>query len=165
MSTINDSEKIVSFDFDSTLLMNFWDDEKNDYIRNEDGTTFGFPNQENIKKIKEYNNKGWKVIIVTSRLDEEKQEVIDFVDKYELPIEDIHCTNSQLKIDTLKRLGVLVHYDDNPEEIQAIQDDPENIKVIPVPKTIDQAEDRSIPPIHKTIEFIIKKEGKNPFSE
>ncbi|VEP18029.1 hypothetical protein H1P_6780002 [Hyella patelloides LEGE 07179] len=38
-------------------------------------------------------------------------EIVDFVEKYKLPISAIHCTKGELKGETLKKIGSQLHFD------------------------------------------------------
>ena len=111
---------IVSFDFDDTIYSLQWDPEERDYKRDKNGEIIGVLNPEIAAKIKEYHNNGWKVIIVTTRDEKWKQEVLDFVKKHNLPIEEFHFTNGAWKRNTLKRLGVKVHFDDHKDELKRL---------------------------------------------
>lgn len=113
--------KIISFDFDNTTTLHKWNNDTGDYIRGKEGYPAPFPNERIIKKMRDHAMKGDKVIIVTSRYDKWKQEVIDFVKKHTLPVQDIHCTNMNWKVNTLKKLGALMHYDDDPDEIKRLK--------------------------------------------
>jgi len=125
-------QKIVSFDFDDTIFMLEFDDENENYKR--DPLTerpIGNPNPKIIDLIKQYDQDGWKVIIVTSRMNEYRDQVEDVVRELSLPIREIHCTGGQDKVDTLMRLGVSKHYDDDMFEISAIRSK-SNIEAIQV---------------------------------
>lgn len=100
---------LVSFDFDDTLIIHDVDQD------------YSYPNMEMINKLKEYVKNGDKVVIVTTRFAEHKQEVVDFVKLYELPVDSIYCTDHSWKRNTLKRLGVEIHYDDNKDEIRRLK--------------------------------------------
>jgi acid phosphatase class B len=106
---------IVSFDFDSTLQLDVLD---------EDGDAMTHaPNDEIIEKVWDHHERGNKVILVTTRLDKFMDEVREFVLENKLPIlpEDIHNTNMDWKRNTLKRLKVDIHFDDNPDELRRIR--------------------------------------------
>jgi hypothetical protein len=55
----------------------------------------------------------WEAHIVSFRSDKDKQEVIDFVKGYKLPIKTIICTNSKNKTPFLKSLNSSLHIDDD----------------------------------------------------
>lgn len=118
---ISQSKKRVSFDFDNTLLNNIWNNEENDFERDENGNMIGYPNVPMIEMMKQYLNRGYEVLIVTSRMDKYKQDVVEFVQEQGLPVSEIICTNGENKVFTLIDLGVLEHFDDDPHEIQAIK--------------------------------------------
>ena len=45
-------------------------------------------------------------------------EIVDFVEKYKLPISAIHRTKGELKGETLKKIGSQLHFDDSPSEAE-----------------------------------------------
>jgi acid phosphatase class B len=106
---------IVSFDFDSTLQLEVID---------ADGDVVGHaPNKEIIDLVHLHHSKGNKVILVTTRMDKFMDEVRQFIEDNDLPIspEDIHNTNMSWKRNTLKRLKVDIHFDDNVDELKRIK--------------------------------------------
>lgn len=129
---LSEQQKVVSFDFDDTIFKIEFDEANENYKR--DPLTerpVGTPNPIIIGLIKQYNQDGWKVIIVTSRMNEYRDQVEDLVRELSLPIQGIYCTNGQDKVTTLIRLGVLRHYDDDIFEISAIRSK-SNIEAIQV---------------------------------
>jgi uncharacterized HAD superfamily protein len=112
---------VISFDFDSTIFMP-------DYEADPFGG-IGTLNQNIKRKMDAYSASGAKIIIVTSRMEGTKPEVEDFVGKENLPVSEIHCTNSRDKIDTLKelskRMNIIKHYDDDQVELDLIASDPD----------------------------------------
>lgn len=58
-----------------------------------------------------------KIVIVTARppLSDVKNAVQKFLAKYDLPVEEIYYTDDEPKIDVLKQMGAVKHYDDNPD--------------------------------------------------
>lgn len=57
----------------------------------------------------------WDAHIVSFRSEADKQEMIDFVKGWKLPIKSIVCTGSKNKTPFLKKLGSKLHIDDNVE--------------------------------------------------
>ena len=55
----------------------------------------------------------WEAHIVSFRSDNDKQEIIDFVKGYKLPIKSVTCTNSKNKTPFLKSLNSSLHIDDD----------------------------------------------------
>jgi hypothetical protein len=111
------NQRIVSFDFDSTIAKHPVDEQGdidyNDII----------PNEYIINKINEHISLGDKVILVTTRLNEWMWEVKNFIKKYEIPIkeENIYNTDGHWKVKMLNRMDVALHYDDNPDEIRLLK--------------------------------------------
>lgn len=131
-------EKVITFDFDDTLSLSHFDWDLDDWIH--DG-----PHLPMIKRYKKYQDKGYKVYIVTSRHQEFKDKdgnwftfypkvtpsekyftdyqmpVQKFIDEYNLRPDGVIFTNGKLKIDALKKLKAAVHHDDDTEEIEAAE--------------------------------------------
>src|SRR6516225_3751108 len=107
---------LVSFDFDDTLLL---------------GTE---ANPLMVEALRRHAAAGDTVIIVTSRnrhhdrrswikkYAPDRISVRAFVEIYELPVAEIHFTNHRLKGPKLLELKVLLHYDNDPLEIQSCED-------------------------------------------
>ena len=119
--------KLVTFDFDDTLTMPRWDEEEELWMG---GTE---PNKKTISAMKKFASKGYEVKIVTSRhgTSDHKRTIATFVRKYGLPIKDIIFTNGKWKADTLDKIGSILHYDDDKEEITRIK--AKGIKVVEIP--------------------------------
>ena len=115
--------QIISFDFDGTIANNQWNEEERDYLRDENGNMIATLNENIAQMIHHYHNKNIQIIVVSSRMDKNKDEIIDFIAKYNLPISEVYCTNGQDKIHLLKQLGVSKHFDDDPHELNAIKQD------------------------------------------
>lgn len=91
------ANKIVSFDFDGTL-----------------STSKG--QEKALNLIKE----GYRVFIVTARQSKDSKEVFDVADKLGIRRSDIYFTNGKNKWSVIKNLGVAIHYDNNPEQVDLI---------------------------------------------
>jgi hypothetical protein len=89
--------KIVSFDFDDTL-----------------STAKG---QEKAKQLLAEN---YRVLIITARQSKDSKEVFDVADKLGIRRSDIYFTSGKNKWETVKRLGVAIHYDNNQEQVDLI---------------------------------------------
>lgn len=122
----NDQPFVVSFDFDGTLTTNEF--VFGPYSTIEDTN----PNIELIDKMKQYKQKGARVYIVTRRNKDENsiKEIVAFIRAFKLPIDGLHFTNQQDKVHTLSKLGVQLHYDNDPQEISAIKQYAPHIKTI-----------------------------------
>ncbi len=118
-------QRIYSFDYDNTLI-----DYK--YVRDENGdiedVIYHGPNSENVNKFKKLKQMGHKVIIVTSRHQRAKKppwddtlSPEDFAKKHNLNADGIYYTSGANKAQTLSRLGVFKHWDDDEVEIEAIR--------------------------------------------
>lgn len=115
-----ESKGLVTFDFDCTLTKpQFIDDEWIEADPKQDGVE----HSENHEIMRKYATQGYTIWIVTSRYDNLKQEVEDFVKKHNLPVSNIICTNGKDKGPILARIGSLIHHDD----VDKSWEDPINI--------------------------------------
>ncbi len=124
-------ERLATFDFDDTLTMPVYSDEE------ERWKTGLQPNEKTISIMKKLKSKGFKIHIVTSRRgsSENKNEISMFVKQHNLPVEDVSFTNLNFKADTLEKMGSVLHFDDDPWEIERIEK--KNIKVVKIPHPAD----------------------------
>ena len=122
------SQQTISFDFDNTIGLMVWNQEENDYERDDNGDEIQLPNKQIIQRIHNYKAEGYNVIVVTSRYEQWKQDVADKLKEWDVPITEIHCTNHNYKVGTLKRLGVIKHFDDDVDELRRIK----HTRIIPV---------------------------------
>jgi len=152
-------EEVVTFDFDSTLSLSHWGKEEDNWVH--DG-----PYLPMIKMFKQYKNKGYKVYIVTSRYSkfekdaemvENQRSVKEFVEEYHLYPDGIIFTDGNLKADTLKSLNSLIHYDDDPVEIQAAEEiGIKTVLVDPYKENMHQVDENKAPrDINKISKVII----------
>ena len=105
---------MITFDFDDTLTRPIWDKE---------GLWFepsSNPNYDSFAKLKSFHDRGEEIRIVTTRFNTRwsRLKIVDFVDSYQLPISAIHCTEGELKGETLFKLGSRLHFDDSSEEAE-----------------------------------------------
>jgi len=89
----------VSFDFDGTIELERY---------------------QNIAiKLKD---EGKTVYIVTRRQDSQSKSVYEVADKVGIPHSRVYFTNGKMKWETIKRLNIGTHYDNNPDEIRLINE-------------------------------------------
>ena len=89
----------VSFDFDDTIELERY---------------------QNIAiKLKE---EGKTIYIITRRQERMSKAVYEVADKIGIPHSRVYFTNGEYKWKTVKRLGIGVHYDNNPDEIRLIRE-------------------------------------------
>mgnify|MGYP002784599624 CR=1 FL=1 len=110
----NVGQGVISFDFDSTLTSPV-QDEEGVWLPG-DAANDDHINHQNHELMRKYANQGYKIIIVTSRLNSQKPEVEAFVKKHKLPVSEVVATNGLAKGPLLQQLGVLMHHDDSPHE-------------------------------------------------
>ena len=90
----------VSFDFDDTLTQERWQ-----------------------KKAMMLKEEGKTVYIVTRRQEEQNDAVYAIADKIGIPRSRVYFTNGEDKWRTIRRLGIELHYDNNQEQIDKINDE------------------------------------------
>lgn len=137
---LNEAEKkTYSFDFDETLVTYKPDPEDPEFSIVYDGL-----HEENIAKLRELAAAGHTVLIVTSRAKrrgdkhpwDKAPDPEELVAELDLPVESIHYTRGDLKAETLLSLGVIEHWDDDPEEIAAAE--AAGIKANLVPSALEE---------------------------
>lgn len=89
----------VSFDFDGTIELERY--------------------QNLAMKLKD---EGKTVYIVTRRQSSDSKAVYEVADKVGIPHSRVYFTNGHWKWETIKRLGIGLHYDNNPDEIKLIRE-------------------------------------------
>jgi len=94
--------KKVSFDFDDTLTQRKWQ-----------------------LKAMQLKDEGYTVYIVTRRQSSASAEVYKIADEIGIPHSRVYFTNGKMKWETIKRLGIGKHYDNNEEEIRLINENTE----------------------------------------
>jgi hypothetical protein len=97
-------KKVMTVDFDSTLA---------ETVTSGWGGTSLQPIQRILDFVRKKVQEGWEAHIVSFRSEKDKQEMINFVKGYKLPIRSITCTNSKNKTPFLKSLGSKLHIDDD----------------------------------------------------
>lgn len=97
----------ISFDYDGTLTQQRYRD-----------------------KAKSLINQGKTVYIVTSRNEKNSADVYKTANDIGIKKENVHFTNGELKWKTIKRLNIGTHYDNNPQEIEAIR---KNTNAVAIP--------------------------------
>ena len=93
-----DSNKI-SFDFDDTLTQERYQ-----------------------KKAMQLKEEGKTIYIVTRRQEKDSKAVYEVADIIGIPHSRVYFTNGKMKWETIKRLGIGTHYDNNEDEIKLIRD-------------------------------------------
>ena len=93
---------MITFDFDETLTHPVWDSKYQLFEPSEN------PNYDSFDKLRSFHEQGKEIRIVTTRWS--RLEIVSFVEKYNLPISSIHCTEGELKGDILLELGSDMSY-------------------------------------------------------
>jgi hypothetical protein len=99
-------KKILTVDFDLSLA---------ETVTTGRGSTSLQPIQRILDFVRKKVQEGWEAHIVSFRSEKEKQEMINFVKGFKLPIKSITCTDSKNKTPFLKKLGSKLHIDDSVE--------------------------------------------------
>ena len=115
----NLNAKVVTFDFDDTIVKSFF----NKTVDGDEQYQFGGTNKEIIKRIKKFKDSGTTVLIVTSRdvaLEDPESSIKTILAKLKIEVDGVFYTNGQPKAKKLYELGSRLHYDDDPSEHDAI---------------------------------------------
>jgi len=118
-SDTDDAPRIVSFDFESTLLLFRFDEDF--------GLAEAGPNQPMLSRLRTHLAKGDTVWIVTTRRPSQADRVHTFLATHKLKVAGVRFTAGVLKVDTLLDLGVTLHHDDDPEELAHLPDSIESV--------------------------------------
>jgi len=116
----NRNGDVVTFDFDNTVVKSFL----NKTVDGEEQYQFGGVNKEIIKRIKSFKKAGKTVFIVTSRqndLESGETSVKSLLKQLKIDVDGVFFTNGEPKAQRLYELGSTLHYDDDPEEREAIE--------------------------------------------
>jgi 8-oxo-dGTP pyrophosphatase MutT (NUDIX family) len=116
----NKNGKVITFDFDNTIVKSF--ENSNDGM--EIQYQFGGLNPQIIARIKKFKKEGYTVLVVTSRnvaLEVPESSVKTMLKNLDLEVDGIFYTNGQPKAQKLYELGSSLHYDDDPKEHEAIK--------------------------------------------
>ena len=116
----NRNGDVVTFDFDNTIVKSFL----NKTVDGEEQYQFGGVNKEIIKRIKSFKQAGKTVFVVTARdkhLEVPESSVQTILDQLKIEVDAIFYTNGEPKAQKLYELGSTLHYDDDPEEREAIE--------------------------------------------
>jgi hypothetical protein len=120
-----EEQRVVTFDFDSTLALSHWDEEEDDWAH--DG-----PHKQMIDRIRSFlQDSSIAVYVVTSRFEKNEpnalegpgqKSVREFLEEQGLDVEGVFFTNGQPKIETLLKLRSSLHHDDDPGDILDAED-------------------------------------------
>ena len=116
----NLNAKVVTFDFDDTIVKSFF----NKTVDGDEQYQFGGTNKEIIKRIKKFKDSGSTVLVVTSRdvaLEDPESSIKTILAKLQIEVDGVFYTNGQPKAKKLYELGSRLHYDDDPSEHDAIK--------------------------------------------
>jgi len=122
MKKINENKngKVITFDFDNTIIKSF----ENSIDGMEGQYQFGGVNPQIIARIKRFMEQGYTVLVVTSRnvaLEAPESSVRAMLRNLDLEVGGIFYTNGAPKAQKLYELGSSLHYDDDPKEHEAIK--------------------------------------------
>lgn len=70
--------------------------------------------------IKRKITEGYPVYIITARQESNGEAVVNFAREYGVDRDKVYFTNGDDKWKTIKRLGISKHYDNNPEQVDKI---------------------------------------------
>jgi 8-oxo-dGTP pyrophosphatase MutT (NUDIX family) len=123
MKVLNENKngKVVTFDFDNTIVKSY--EESNDDV--ETIYQYGGKNPQIIARIKKFKQSGVTVLVVTSRkqhLEVPESSVSTMLKQLKIEVDGIFYTNGEKKAKRLHELGSSLHYDDDPAERFAIEE-------------------------------------------
>ena len=116
----NKNGRVVTFDFDNTIVKSFENDNDGMHIDYQPGGI----NKEIIKRIKKFKQAGVTVFVVTSRSSHKEvpeSSVDTLLKNLNIEVDGIFYTNEKPKAEKLYELGSSLHYDDDPKEHEAIK--------------------------------------------
>ena len=116
----NKNGKVVTFDFDNTIVKSY----ENSNDESETLYQFGGLNKQIIARIKKFKQSGATVLVVTSReqhLEVPESSVKHMLDQLKIEVDGIFYTNGEKKAQKIYELGSSLHYDDDPAEREAIK--------------------------------------------
>lgn len=106
--TVNESsKKCVSFDFDGVLHKSVVGIHPVDILNPEE-----WEPSENMFKQVMLEAKSNTLVVVTARDSWNKPQLEEFIKMHGLPISKIYCTDNMPKLNTLRSIGAIRHYDD-----------------------------------------------------
>ena len=116
----NKNGKVITFDFDNTIVKSFENSTDGMEIKYQ----FGGLNPQIIARMKKFKEDGYTILVVTARnvaLEVPESSVKTMLKKLDLEVDGIFYTNDQPKAQKLYELGSSLHYDDDPKEHEAIK--------------------------------------------
>jgi len=117
----NKNGKVVTFDFDNTIVKSF----ENNSDADGEQYQFGGINPAIIELIKKFKKNGSTVLVVTARnadLEVPESSVDTMLKKLNIKVDGVFYTNGEPKAQKLYELGSSLHYDDDPKEHEAIKE-------------------------------------------
>ena len=106
----------AAFDFDDTLTVPYYDEDKKYWIYSDTLRTY------TALEMIRLHLEGWRIVVITDRQsnDYNKRIVTDFLTKNELPYDGIIFTSGEEKATFLQAINAKVLYDDDKFEIHAL---------------------------------------------
>lgn len=129
---------IVSFDFDDTLTL--------PVERNGLWTCSLIPYTEVIARLRFHQENNATVCIVTTRFPDKQSDhndgVLAFLEQMDIAPHEVIYTKGKFKAPTLKEMGVDLHYDDDPLEVEQCQEN--DVHAVQVLHPMDVAKEHNI---------------------
>lgn len=111
---------IISFDFDDTLAVTIYEEDKYSSFREDDDVLHPIPHI--VERLEEYHALGCTCIILTARREsfKSRKQIEKFLMQYRIYhcISKIVFSNLNLKGEYAKKEGVHLHYDDDPSHLE-----------------------------------------------
>jgi hypothetical protein len=78
---------------------------------------------------KQKQNDGKEIYIVTRRQSSQSSEVYAVAERLGIPKSRVYFTNGKMKWETIKRLGIDIHYDNNQKELDLIDENTDAVGI------------------------------------
>jgi hypothetical protein len=117
-----------------------------------------------VELAKRLLSEGKDLSIITRRQETDLGPVYKVAEGLGISRNKVHATNGKLKWETIKRLGIQTHYDNNPDEIKAIQDNLQGVRGIKfgydnnLPSYVEQLPKKKKKNFIDNFEYLISKE-------
>ena len=107
LNQVSLTRPVLSFDFDGVLNASVVDTEPTSFINPESWIPFS----EMIEHIRVMSDTH-RCVVVTSRDNWNRAELLRFIEIHDIPIVDVYCTDDGPKLPMLLKVGAVAHYDD-----------------------------------------------------
>ena len=119
---------VISFDFDDCIYITVWERRGDKWYGTEQ------LNEKLVNKMRRYAEAGHEIVIVSYRSPKHENNewimqympsrvlIEEYVKKHELPVKKIYYTNHEPKGPLLKKIGCVLHFDDDLDAIYSAEE-------------------------------------------